>query len=184
MASRALSNRAESFCGESLVVGIERRRRCEVLHDVAEGFVGGDLLSALAAFDGARKHLADLADDMFVAHDARLLRAQEFGALREHALAAVGDEARTDDEVVVDFGGKAKPEDYLVKIEPETGLVIGSWGGNASVDGSGFARFTNVPPGKYVLWGRPNPGADSDETKKVPVEVKGGETREVTLKAK
>jgi hypothetical protein len=87
-------------------------------------------------------------------------------------------------DVVVNFGGKAKPDDYLVKIEPETGLVIGSWGGNASVDGSGFARFTNVPPGKYVLWGRPNPGADSDETKKVPVEVKGGETREVTLKAK
>ena len=87
-------------------------------------------------------------------------------------------------DVVVDFGGKAKPEDYLVKIEPEGGLVIGSWGGNASVDGSGFARFTNVPPGKYVLWGRPNPGADSDETRKVPVEVKGGETREVTVKAR
>jgi hypothetical protein len=87
-------------------------------------------------------------------------------------------------DVVVDFGGKAKPEEYLVHIEPEGGLKIGSWGGAGRADSSGFAKFTNVPPGKYVLWGRPNPGADSDETPKVPVEVKGGETREVTLKAK
>jgi hypothetical protein len=86
--------------------------------------------------------------------------------------------------VVIDFGGRAKPEDYLVKVEPEGGLVVGSWGGNASVDGSGFARFTNVPPGKYLVWGRPNPGADSEETKKVPVEIQGGRTHDVTLKAR
>jgi hypothetical protein len=86
--------------------------------------------------------------------------------------------------IVVDFGKKAKPQDYLVKIEPEEGSRIGSWGGTASVDGNGFARFTHVPPGKYVLWGRPNPGSDSAETKKLPVEIKGGETHSVTLKAR
>jgi hypothetical protein len=86
--------------------------------------------------------------------------------------------------VVVDFGGKAKPDDYLVNIEPEGGLKIGSWGGAANVDASGFARFANVPPGKYILWGRPNPGRESDETRKLPVEVKGGGTPEVKLKAR
>jgi hypothetical protein len=87
-------------------------------------------------------------------------------------------------EVVVDFGNKAKPNSYLVNIEPEGGSKVGSWGGSGNVDASGFIAFENVPPGKYVLWGRPNPGGDAEQTGKVTVELAGGETTEVSLQAK
>lgn len=86
--------------------------------------------------------------------------------------------------VVVDFGQRAKPESYLVHIEPEGGEKVGSWSGTAAVDASGFKAFQPVPPGRYVIWGRPNPGGDNEQTEKVTVEVKGDETVEVELKAK
>ena len=41
-----------------------------------------------------------------------------------------------------------------------------------------------VPPGRYVLHGRPNPGSDGEQTAPVAVDLKGGQTAEVTLKAK
>lgn len=87
-------------------------------------------------------------------------------------------------EVVVDFGNKAKPNSYLVNIQPEGGSKVGSWGGSGNVDASGFIKFENVPPGKYVLWGRPNPGSDAEQTEKATVDVTGGKTTEVSLQAK
>ena len=87
-------------------------------------------------------------------------------------------------EIVVDFGDAAKPESYLVSIEPEGGLEVGTWGGSANVDASGFKSFENIPPGTYVLWGRPNPGSDDEQTEKVTVELVGGETIEVALEAR
>ncbi len=44
--------------------------------------------------------------------------------------------------------------------------------------------FAIVPPGRYVLRGRPNPGSDAEETEPVTVDLKGGQAAEVTLKAK
>ncbi len=86
--------------------------------------------------------------------------------------------------VAVDFTGKERPEGYMVHLEPEGGNVVGSYGGTGGIDAQNQRTFENVPPGRYVLWGRPNPGSDDEQTESVTVELKGGQTAEVTLKAK
>ena len=45
-------------------------------------------------------------------------------------------------------------------------------------------KFENVPPGKYVVTGRPNPGNDQQKTEPQTVELLEGESVEVILKAK
>ncbi len=86
--------------------------------------------------------------------------------------------------VTVDFAGKARPAGYLVRMSPETGDAIGTYGGSGNIDAANRMAFENVPPGRYVLTGRPNPGSDNEETESVTVDLKGGETSEITLKAK
>jgi len=87
-------------------------------------------------------------------------------------------------KVVVDFTGKERPGGYMVSIAPEGGEKIGSYGGSGNIDAEGTMSFKDMPPGKYVIRGRPNPGSDKEETEHVTVDLKGGEVREVTLKAK
>ena len=87
-------------------------------------------------------------------------------------------------EVVVDFGDAAKPASYIINMEPEGGSMVGKWSGSGNVDASGFIAYDNVPPGTYVLWGRPNPGSSDEQTESVTIELIGGETTEVALQAK
>jgi hypothetical protein len=87
-------------------------------------------------------------------------------------------------EVTVDFAGKDRPEGYLVQIAPEGGEKIGSWGGSGNINDKNHITYDGVPPGRYVLSGRPNPGSVNQQTEPVTVELKGGETTKVTLKAK
>jgi len=86
--------------------------------------------------------------------------------------------------VTVDFAGKQRSGEYLVKIAPEGGEVVGSYGGSGNIDAKNQINFEILPPGRYVLRGRPNPGSDSEETEPVTVELKGGRAAEVTLKSK
>jgi hypothetical protein len=86
--------------------------------------------------------------------------------------------------VTVDFTGKDRPDGYTVSIAPEGGSVVGSYGGSGNIDAQNRITFEIVPPGRYVLRGRPNPGSDNEETEPVTVELKGGDAAEVTLKAK
>lgn len=86
--------------------------------------------------------------------------------------------------VTVDFAGKGRAGDYLVKIAPEGGEVVGTYGGSGNIDAENRMNFEVVPPGRYVLTGRPNPGSDSEQTDPVTVELTGGQVLEVTLKAK
>ena len=87
-------------------------------------------------------------------------------------------------EVVVDFSKSKRPEGYMVQIEPEGGSVVGSWGGSGNIDVANTITFQNVPPGRYVLKGRPNPGSTNDETDPVTIDLVGGETEPVVLEAK
>jgi hypothetical protein len=87
-------------------------------------------------------------------------------------------------EVVVEFGDKKRPEGYIVEIEPEGGSVVGSWGGSGNIDKANTITFKNVPPGKYVLKGRPNPGSANEETEPHTVDLQGGESEPVILLAK
>lgn len=86
--------------------------------------------------------------------------------------------------ITVDFAGKARRGEYLAEIEPEGGAVVGSWGGSGRVDAEGRIAFEDVPPGKYRIRARPNPTDGTEEVGPVAVDLKGGETTEVFLKAK
>jgi hypothetical protein len=86
--------------------------------------------------------------------------------------------------VTVDFSRSARPNEYLVQIAPEGGERVGSWGGSGSIDDKNQITFKEVPPGRYVLHGKPNPSSRGDETEPVTVDLKGGEMNELTIKAK
>ncbi|MGD9632002.1 MAG: collagen binding domain-containing protein [Pirellulales bacterium] len=87
-------------------------------------------------------------------------------------------------QVTVDFGNAAKPPQYLIQIEPEGGNKIGSWGGSSTVDDQNQVIFRNVPPGKYVLRGQPNPAAEREITAPIEVDLQGGEVKLIKLKAR
>lgn len=87
--------------------------------------------------------------------------------------------------VTVTFAaGKARPAGYMVSLEPEGGAKIGSWGGSGDINAKNQMLFEHVPPGRYVIKGRPNPGSDNEETAPVTVTLRGGETTELKLDAK
>lgn len=86
--------------------------------------------------------------------------------------------------VKVDFAGKPPKTKYLVNISPVGGDKVGSWGGSGNIDDSHETSFQNIPPGEYILYGRPNPGSDSEKTKEVKIKIEGGEKQEITLKAR
>jgi hypothetical protein len=86
--------------------------------------------------------------------------------------------------VTVDFDGVDVEGNYIVKVAPEAGEAVGRWGGSGNLDANGSMKFENVPPGRYTVKGRPNPGTDEQETEPQTVELLGGESVEVILKAK
>lgn len=86
--------------------------------------------------------------------------------------------------ITVDFGGKPRLQEYIVELTPEGGNQVGSWGGSGTIDGDGKREWNNIPPGRYVATGHPNPGRESDRTEPVTVELKGGERTEVTVVAR
>jgi hypothetical protein len=86
--------------------------------------------------------------------------------------------------VTVDFTGKERPKGYVVHIAPEGGEAVGKYGGSGQINDNNEITFEHVPPGRYVLHGRPNPGSDDQQTDPVTVELQGGKTTVVTLPAK
>lgn len=86
--------------------------------------------------------------------------------------------------IKVDFGGRERAGGYMVEMKPEEGEAVGRWSGSGDVNAEGTLRWSEIPPGKYVLVGRPNPGSESEQTEPVTVDLRGGETAEVTLNAK
>jgi hypothetical protein len=86
--------------------------------------------------------------------------------------------------VTVDFTGKVRPAGYIVQIEPEGGDRIGSFGGSGNINAKNQIAYENIPPGRYVLRGRPNPSSGDQETELITVDLKGGQKAEVTLHAK
>jgi hypothetical protein len=87
-------------------------------------------------------------------------------------------------EVTIDFSDTVRPAGYIVEIEDARGAAVGRWGGTANIDAEGKVTFKNVPPGRYVLTGRPNPGRESQTTDPIPIDLAGGEDWAATLKAK
>jgi hypothetical protein len=86
--------------------------------------------------------------------------------------------------VTVDFTAKDRPDGYNVEIVPDGGAVIGSYGGSGNIDARNQMTFKDVPPGRYTLTGQPNPGSPDQKSDPVTVDLKGGQTTEITLRAK
>jgi hypothetical protein len=86
-------------------------------------------------------------------------------------------------EVTVDFGSKVRPAAYIVEIEPSDGAAVGKWSGSGHIDSANQIRFDDIPPGRYVLQGHPNPTSEDQRTKPLLVELTGGETRKITIPA-
>jgi protocatechuate 3,4-dioxygenase beta subunit len=86
--------------------------------------------------------------------------------------------------VTVEFPVFDRPKAYIVQIEPEGGSRVGSWGGSGNIDDKDQITFNDVPPGRYVLRGQPNPSSADQHSESVTVELKGGETTDLTLPAK
>ena len=88
-------------------------------------------------------------------------------------------------EVTVDFTGKERPAGYIVRIAPEGGEAVGKYGGSGNIDAKkNQIAFENVPPGRYVFSGQPNPGSKDQQTDPVTIDLKGGQEAKVTLNAK
>jgi hypothetical protein len=86
--------------------------------------------------------------------------------------------------VTVDFKSTKRPESYIVELTPEGGNAIGKWSGSGNINTENKISFENVPPGKYVLLGHPNPSSGNERTKPMMIELKGGATEEIQLTAK
>jgi hypothetical protein len=86
--------------------------------------------------------------------------------------------------VTVDFTGKERPAGYIVEIEPEGGNAIGTFGGSGNINAKNQIAFENVPPGRYIFHGHPNPSSGDQRTDPVTIYLKGGQNSEVTLNAK
>lgn len=86
--------------------------------------------------------------------------------------------------VVVDFSQTMRPAQFLVEMAPEEGEMVGRWSGSGQIDAAASLTFRNVPPGRYVIYGRPNPGRKQEETARQTLDLIPGETTEVVLIAK
>jgi hypothetical protein len=86
--------------------------------------------------------------------------------------------------VTVDFTGTKRPQEYIVQVEPEGGDEVGKWGGSAQIDAKNQITFDDVPPGRYVIHGGPNPSGENERTQPMPIILNGGRTIEVTLRAR
>lgn len=86
--------------------------------------------------------------------------------------------------IVVDFEGFERSGEYLVHMEPEGGSKVGSWGGSGRVEADGRLLWSDIPAGRYVIYGSPNPGSDDTKSDPVTVELIGGETTKAVVKAR
>jgi hypothetical protein len=89
-------------------------------------------------------------------------------------------------QVTVDFTGKKRPKQYIVDIEhePKGAAAVGNWGGSGFIDANDQIVFRNVPPGRYVLQGHPNPSTSRQRTDPLIIELKEGKLVQITLPAK
>jgi 5-hydroxyisourate hydrolase-like protein (transthyretin family) len=82
---------------------------------------------------------------------------------------------------VVDKDGKRPAGGIVLKLKPEGGNKPGSWGGSWTLSADGSFKMTGIPPGKYVISTRPNPGSSRFEPNAETITVKAGKTYEMEV---
>jgi len=83
-------------------------------------------------------------------------------------------------QVTIDFAGKNRPKQYMVDIST---AGAGTWGGSGYIDAKDQITFKNVPPGRYVLQGHPNPTTPRQRTDPKIVELKSGKVVKISFLA-
>jgi len=87
---------------------------------MAERLVDRNLVVGPPADGLAREDLADLGSDVAIVDETRLFRFQELRPLAQHAFAAVGNEARPDNEILVHFDGPGEAGSNHVHVRSRT----------------------------------------------------------------
>jgi hypothetical protein len=86
--------------------------------------------------------------------------------------------------ITVDFAGKERPGAYIVHMVPEGGEAVGKWSGSGNINADDQIYFNDIPPGRYVLHGLPNPGSEDQKTEPLAIELKGGQAKSISLRAR
>ncbi len=84
---------------------------------------------------------------------------------------------------VVDTKGNPPTRRFLVELEPEGGGKLGSWGGSMRIKEDGSFAFKGVPPGAYVLVGRPNPMRKGEATDPQSIVITAGKAVTLILRS-
>jgi hypothetical protein len=78
--------------------------------------------------------------------------------------------------------GGDRPRSYIVHLKPEGGEAVGKWSGE--IDARNQIAFDDVPPGRYVIQGQPNPSRRDEQSPPMPIILGVGRSIEVTLPAR
>jgi len=73
---------------------------------------------------------------------------------------------------------------YMVNLRDARGDAVGRFGGGGNINANNVMVFSEVPPGKYLVSGQPNPGRIDQKTGEVEITVVGGKETSVELQAK
>jgi len=84
---------------------------------------------------------------------------------------------------VLGMDGLPPTRKFIVQLMPEGGHKIGSWGGTARCRKGGHFEFNGVPPGKYELTARPNPGRTRDASAPQKITVEAGKACQVEIRS-
>ncbi len=86
--------------------------------------------------------------------------------------------------VTVECGGVEGLSNYLIRIVPEGGEAVGLWSASGTINALNQVAYENIPPGRYVVRGQPNPSSGDQRSQPVTIDLKGGQTTDVKLPAK
>jgi len=84
---------------------------------------------------------------------------------------------------VMGTDGLPPTRNFMVELTPEGGHKVGSWGGTVRCREGGKFEFKGVPPGKYELVARPNPGSRREATTPQEITVQPGKACEIEIRS-
>jgi 5-hydroxyisourate hydrolase-like protein (transthyretin family) len=82
---------------------------------------------------------------------------------------------------VVDKDGNRPAGGILLELGPEGGNKPGTWGYSGHLSPDGTFKIAGIPPGKYIISTRPNPGPADFEPNTGKITVKAGKTYELEV---
>jgi hypothetical protein len=82
---------------------------------------------------------------------------------------------------VIDRTGNRPSGQIVLELEPKGGNKPGTWGYSGHLSDDGSFNITGIPPGKYVVNTRPNPGRSDYEPNAEAVTVEPGKTYEIVI---